>query len=333
MLNINKCTIQDIRKDLINGNIFNKYLLEDMFVSYLKKYNSNTHFEDNSFTYEEAGNKAFCPNTIEKKNNEFYLNYLGNPIRIFYQNLPIIEFKKNFFNSFFNLCNKKKIKNISLCLETKEKKYENQLSLHKDIIDKVYQESFINLSLSEQEILKDISKGHKSEIKKRSVFSYKVINFQNYTAKLIFKMMELHKEVAGKKTRSLETWLENEKMILQNKGFLVCALFKDKIISYSFFFHDKLSCIYFSSCTDREYFSHAGITHNSICCAIKYLKQIGCKYFSLGDVKTLYSKDIISDKEKNIERFKRSFGGLTKTYIIYNQHPKKILYNLNFYEN
>ena len=199
MLNINKCTIQDIRKDLINGNIFNKYLLEDMFVSYLKKYNSNTHFEDNSFTYEEAGNKAFCPNTIEKKNNEFYLNYLGNPIRIFYQNLPIIEFKKNFFNSFFNLCNKKKIKNISLCLETKEKKYENQLSLHKDIIDKVYQESFINLSLSEQEILKDISKGHKSEIKKRSVFSYKVINFQNYTAKLIFKMMELHKEVAGKK--------------------------------------------------------------------------------------------------------------------------------------
>ena len=146
-------------------------------------------------------------------------------------------------------------------------------------------------------------------------------------------MMELHKEVAGKKTRSLETWLENEKMILQNKGFLVCALFKDKIISYSFFFHDKLSCIYFSSCTDREYFSHAGITHNSIWCAIKYLKQIGCKYFSLGDVKTLYSKDIISDKEKNIERFKRSFGGLTKTYIIYNQHPKKILYNLNFYEN
>ena len=333
MLNINKCTIQDIRKDLINGNIFNKYLLEDMFVSYLKKYNSNTHFEDNSFTYEEAGNKAFCPNTIEKKNNEFYLNYLGNPIRIFYQNSPITEFKKNFFNSFFNLCNKKKIKNISLCLETKEKKYENQLSLHKDIIDKVYQESFINLSLSEQEILKDISKGHKSEIKKRSVFSYKVINFQNYTAKLIFKMMELHKEVAGKKTRSLETWLENEKMILQNKGFLVCALFKDKIISYSFFFHDKLSCIYFSSCTDREYFSHAGITHNSIWCAIKYLKQIGCKYFSLGDVKTLYSKDIISDKEKNIERFKRSFGGLTKTYIIYNQHPKKILYNLNFYEN
>ena len=43
-------------------------------------------------------------------------------------------------------------------------------------------------------------------------------------------MMKLHKEVAGKKTRSLETWLENEKMILQNKGFLVCALFKDKII-------------------------------------------------------------------------------------------------------
>ena len=148
----------------------------------------------------------------------------------------------------------------------------------------------------------------------------------------MLKMMELHKMVAGKQTRSLETWLENEKMIMQNKGFLVCALLKDKIISYSFFFHDKLSGIYFSSCTDREYFSYAGITHNSIWCAIKYLKQIGCKYFSLGDVKTLYSKDNITEKEKNIERFKRSFGGFTKTYIIYNQLPKKFN-NLHFHEN
>ena len=176
--------------------------MEDIFVSYLKKYNFNTHFEDNSFIYEETGNKVFCANTIEKKNNESYLNYLGNPIRVFYQTLPISEFKKNFFNSFFNLCDKKKIKNILLCLETEEKIYENQLSLHKDVINKVYQESFINLNLSEQEIFKDISKGHKSELKKKSIFSYKVINCKNYTAKLIFKMMDLHKEVAGKKTRS-----------------------------------------------------------------------------------------------------------------------------------
>ena len=96
MLNINKSSIKEIRKNLINANIFNKYLLEDIFVSYLKKYNFNTHFEDNSFTYEEAGNKVFCANTIEKKNNEPYLNYLGNPIRIFYQTFPISELKKIF---------------------------------------------------------------------------------------------------------------------------------------------------------------------------------------------------------------------------------------------
>lgn len=325
MFNINKSSIKNIRKNLINKNIFNKYLLEDIFVNYLKKYHSNTHFEDNSFIYEEARNKVFCPNTIEKKNNETYLNYLGNPIKVFHQNLPINEFKKNFFNSFINLCDKKEIKNILLCLEIEKNKHENQLSLHEDIIDKVYQESFINLNLSEEEILKGFSKGHKSELKKKSVFSYKVINCKNYIANLMLKMMELHKMVAGKQTRSLETWLENEKMIMENKGFLVCALLKDKIISYSFFFHDKLSGIYFSSCTDREYFSYAGITHNSIWCAIKYLKQIGCKYFSLGDVKTLYSKDNITEKEKNIERFKRSFGGFTKTYIIYNKFPKKNL--------
>ena len=36
----------------------------------------------------------------------------------------------------------------------------------------------------------------------------------------MLKMMELHKMVAGKQTRSLETWLENEKMIMENKAFL-----------------------------------------------------------------------------------------------------------------
>ena len=36
MFNINKSSIKNIRKNLINKNIFNKYLLEDIFVSYLK---------------------------------------------------------------------------------------------------------------------------------------------------------------------------------------------------------------------------------------------------------------------------------------------------------
>ena len=144
--------------------------MEDIFVSYLKKYNFNTHFEDNSFTYEEAGNKVFCANTIEKKNNEPYLNYLGNPIRIFYQTFPISEFKKIFLTLFL-IYAMKKIKNILLCLETKEKKLMRIiLSLHKDKINKVYQESLINLNLSEQEIFKDISKGHKSELKKKEYF-------------------------------------------------------------------------------------------------------------------------------------------------------------------
>ena len=100
MFNINKSSIKEIRKNLINKNIFNKYLLEDIFVSYLKKYNFNTHFEDNSFIYEEAGNKVFCPNTIEKKNNETYLNYLGNPIKSFTKIYQLMNLKKIFLTLF-----------------------------------------------------------------------------------------------------------------------------------------------------------------------------------------------------------------------------------------
>ena len=74
--NAEKSSIDKIRKYLINTNISDKYLLEDQFVSYLKKYNSKNNFEDNSFIYEENGKKIYCPNTIEKKDNKKYLNYL-----------------------------------------------------------------------------------------------------------------------------------------------------------------------------------------------------------------------------------------------------------------
>jgi len=323
--NAEKSSIDKIRKYLINTNISDKYLLEDQFVSYLKKYNSKNNFEDNSFIYEENGKKIYCPNTIEKKDNKKYLNYLGNPIKFFFQNEINDQYKNNFLQSLYNLLKKKNIQEISLCLEIEKNNYEYYLSRSESIIETIYQDAIINLNLSEEEIFKNISKGHKSELKKnKNRLTYRIINYKNYPPNLILQMMKLHKFLAGKQTRSIDSWLENEKMIIQKKGFLVCAIFNQQIISYSFFFHNDLTGIYFSSCTEREYFKYAGITHNSIWHAIKYLKNIGCRYFYIGKVKTLYSKNPLTTKEKNVERFKKSFGGINRNFIIYNNIPSKI---------
>ena len=74
------------------------------------------------------------------------------------------------------------------------------------------------MKVQKKKSLKGFSKGHKSEIKKNKLkIQYNVINFNNYHSNLILQMMELHKSLAGKQTRSLDSWLENEKMIIQKK--------------------------------------------------------------------------------------------------------------------
>ena len=60
-------------------------------------------------------------------------------------------------------------------------------------------------------------------------------------------MMTFHEKIAGRQTRSKETWKINEKMILDNKGLLIKVSENKKLISYTFIFFNKENSIYFSS--------------------------------------------------------------------------------------
>ena len=74
---INQLTLEEY----IDVDNYDKYLLDNLFIGYLKKYNQNSQFLDISFIYNESNNRIFCPITIEKKNNKKYLNYIGYPIK------------------------------------------------------------------------------------------------------------------------------------------------------------------------------------------------------------------------------------------------------------
>ena len=119
--NVEKSSIEKIKFFLINIDSYDRYLLDNLFVSYLKKYNHNTRFEDTSFIYNENGNQTFCPITIEKKNNKKYLSYLGNPIKIFSHQETNSDYKNNFLKSLHEFSKKLNVEDISLCLEIKKK--------------------------------------------------------------------------------------------------------------------------------------------------------------------------------------------------------------------
>ena len=75
MLNINKSSIKKIRKNLINVNIFNKYLLEDIFVSYLKNIILTLILK--IILLFRRGWKKFSVLIQLRKKIRTYLNYLG----------------------------------------------------------------------------------------------------------------------------------------------------------------------------------------------------------------------------------------------------------------
>ena len=205
----------------------------------------------------------------------------------------------------------------------KKKISESQIT---DISDKkniyeVIRESYIDLSKSKSEIIKNFSKGHKHLLKKEyPSLKYEIINYQNYKKDQILEMMNLHKIVSGRITRSINTWKINEEMILGKMGFLIKVSENNSLISYSFIFHNKKDALYFSSCTLRDKFSSfKNITHNSIWKSINFLKNLNCEKFYLGTTKTLFSKKNIDQKRKNIERFKSSFGGEQNFFAIFEE--------------
>jgi len=182
--------------------------------------------------------------------------------------------------------------------------FEGDLSVYE-----IYEENFLDLEKELDVLLKGFSKGHKYNIKYKDDLQYEIINHKNYKKNLMDDMKNLHEKVSGKKTRGDDTWKINEKMILMGQGFLIFVKKKEEVLSASFFFHNKKDCIYFSSCTPRNHFKKYFISHKTIWEAIKYTKSINIEKFHLGRSKTLKTRKTLTEKELNIERFKRSFGG------------------------
>ena len=298
--------INDVKEFIINNK--NNYLLENELLDYYEEYGKKNKYEFSYVTFESEKKKLIFPYTLDKNSN---LDFFGMPA-IFFCQVNIIIFNndlKKFFEKLrsnkkiiFNLKIEKNFNDLQLLLSQAKKNEE------------IYEESFIDLKLSDKEIFKQFSKGHRYEINRNTNFEYKIIDWNNYKKNQILEMMNLHETVSGKITRSKKSWMINEEMILKKKGFLVFVTHLKKLISSSFFFKNNFSSIYFSSCTIRDYFLKTGITHKTIWQAIQYLKKNNCYYLHLGRTKTYFASHE-NIKERNIEKFKNSFGGIKKIYL------------------
>jgi hypothetical protein len=316
------------------------YIYEDLYINYKKLCSPKVLYKNSSFQINEKNISIYCPATLELKLPETEFNYFGEPFSILSTNPLQSEHKRKLTDLFHELKNKNSFTSFLLKSPIRSEDIKSKLNQEDTTIDSIHTESKINLKQTLNQILSSFSKGHKSSLKKDyPELVYELFDYINYEDNQIFEMMKLHQIVSKKKSRSTETWIAMERMILNKSGFLVRVKNKNKLISYAFFFHNKYNSYYFSSCTIRDNFKkYNNITHKTIWKALEYLKKIKCSYLFLGVTKTINksSKNWISklydltdeealkfhEKENMVHRFKASFGGEKNNFVIYKDIPK-----------
>ena len=152
--------------------------------------------------------------------------------------------------------------------------------------------------------LKDIklTKGHKSCIKNgKKYLEYEMITETKQFMKDYF-------EIAGKVTRPEKTFELLEEFIELGFGMLLKAKYDGKTVGYIYILIHNDYAYYFMSATYPQY-KRYNVSHYLQSIAFEILKEKGVKKYELGHQPQNSLVHQPTEKEFNISKFKRNFGG------------------------
>lgn len=177
---------------------------------------------------------------------------------------------------------------------------------------KLTHEIFVDLSLSLNEIKAAIRKSYKPLISKGQklwkVEVYDAIRDDVFTQFRIF-----HRQVAGRVTRSMETWALQEQAINNKEGFLV--VLRDSsggMVGGGLFHMSRSEGLYFVGVYERTLFD-LPLGHVVQMKAIEYMKQRGLQWYKVGERFYPGTFEGITEKQLNIARFQEGFA--THMYV------------------
>lgn len=166
----------------------------------------------------------------------------------------------------------------------------------------------IDLQCDEDSLRTDIRRRYRTFINwGEKNLAISVHDCRNTSPEIIEEFRQLHIAVAGKETRSPETWRLQYCQIMENLAFLVTGRLDGKLVTAALFLHSPLYCYYGVGASVREMFDKP-LSHAIMWRSILEAKRRGCRLYEMGDMVDLYPGGY-SEKEKNIANFKRGFGG------------------------
>jgi hypothetical protein len=186
-------------------------------------------------------------------------------------------------------------------------------SLHYGYFDNSQQTIILDLKPEFKTLKSNLRHGAKYSI---SVMNKKDVKFniythENITDELFNGYQQMHLKAAGRVTRPQKTWDLMKEWVKEGKSFLISAVLKETEVGFSLFSHFR-NKVYYSSAANDPDLAELPISHAILWEAIRWLNEKKFEYLEIGPYAYPSLHDMPSDKEMEIVKFKRGFGG--KTY-------------------
>src|SRR3989344_3668888 len=164
----------------------------------------------------------------------------------------------------------------------------------------------IDLSESEEKLLKNMTRGHRTAITQARREGVEVVLNPGFDL-----FLEHHLTTEGRKNRNPRCWEIMRELIEQGRAFLMGARYKKKWTAFGYFFIYGDWGYYCSANIKKEYY-HLKPSHIIQWEAMKHMKRNRIVFYEIGDQ---YPHGAPSEKQEAIAKFKRGFGGETKVVV------------------
>lgn len=183
----------------------------------------------------------------------------------------------------------------------------------------VYHDLWVDLSLPIEQIKSCFRKQYRNSINQgRITLRSDIIHRESPLIPLHFKTFrELHMRIAGRKTRSADTWLLQQLSLMYSDDFMVEIFRGIDIVGMSLFSTSKSHVSYSVGVYDRELFDTFPIGHIAQMEAIERGKALGKRWYYLGRRHYPQDTPTPTEKEISIGYFKRGFAtDITPQFVI-----------------
>ncbi|QQG46239.1 MAG: GNAT family N-acetyltransferase [Candidatus Niyogibacteria bacterium] len=282
-----------------------------------------------SFFMEEGGRIiAISPLILEERGSVKEFSYGGGwgPIPALANDLTKNEREKITKAVFEEIDRKAKEEGVKLAkfrfstlnksfIETGEQKFNHLMKF--GYFGEMLNTQVIDLSRSLDVLRGALRHGHDSDISRaEKSLKAEVYDSETITGPVFEEYVKLHHKASGRSTRPRSTFDMMHKWIENKNAFLVGVKKDGKFAGFSYFFSFKNNVYYGSSCNDPDV-EKMPIGHLIQWTAIRWMREKNFGFYEIGWQQygnTLF--DFPSEKEIDIARFKRGFGGETYPLFI-----------------